>query len=55
MEEVAGEEDRDTEQGIEAELPRGVEMGPKMGTFTSRCWTSSAGVQEEEIRGTGGA
>lgn len=39
MEEGAGEEDRNTEQGMETELPREAQMS----LFTSRCWTLSAG------------
>lgn len=48
MEEVAGDEDRTTEQGMETELPRGTTMS----TFTSRCWTCSAGRKRD--KGIGG-
>lgn len=44
---AAGAEERDTEQGMETELPSRVETGPGRGMFTWRCWASSA----EEKRG----
>lgn len=52
-EEVAADaEERDTEQGMETELPSGAETGPGRGMFTWRCRAPSAeekrGVAERE-------
>lgn len=49
---AAGAEERDTEHGMETELPSWAETGPGRGMFTWRCRASSAeekrGVAEHE-------